>query len=159
MDVEAPRCFNPVCDTRFVPQAFDRRACRECGEVFGTYRDPNDRCTRRVCSPQGHTGQCARPPLPDWITWQEISGFPPPGAEVVYFIMDDDYNPIYVGQTSNLLQRLGSHASKGWNIKYVRWLLYETREDAQDAEQIWIKRFSLSGSDLSNIRGNPLVAS
>lgn len=155
MTSEAPRCFNPSCGTRFATQSFDRSSCRECAESFGTYRDPDTRCNRRTCSTGGHIGSCKTPPLPPWTDWQEISGFPPSGSDVVYFILDDDFNVLYVGQTSNLLQRLGSHASKGWDIGYVRWLRYETKEEARDAERIWIRRFSLDGASLANVVSNP----
>ena len=47
----------------------------------------------------------------------------------VYILYFSSYNKIYVGFTSNLLQRFKSHDSigkKGWTIKYRPWVVIYT---------------------------------
>lgn len=47
----------------------------------------------------------------------------------VYVLYSSTYNKIYIGYTSNLIQRFKSHnelSSKGWSIKFRPWIVLYT---------------------------------
>jgi len=49
----------------------------------------------------------------------------------VYVLYSKDYNKIYIGFTSDLVQRFLSHnelGKKGWTIKFRPWQLIHTEE-------------------------------
>ncbi len=49
----------------------------------------------------------------------------------VYVLYSDRYQKIYVGYTSNLVERFKSHnllATKGWTIKFRPWQIIYTEE-------------------------------
>ena len=57
----------------------------------------------------------------------------------VYVIHSTSFNKIYVGFTSNLVQRLISHnelGKKGWTIKFRPWTLIYTEEFISKQEAI-----------------------
>ena len=55
----------------------------------------------------------------------------------VYVLFSPNFNKIYIGYTSNLLQRLLSHnelAKKGWTIRFRPWTVIHTEEFATKTE-------------------------
>lgn len=59
ISVVRPRCFNPECPARLIPQAFDQEQCYECKMEFTAFREkPLRRCWTRSCAMYGLTGQC-----------------------------------------------------------------------------------------------------
>lgn len=65
-DVAKPRCYNPDCPARLIPQAFDREICMECKEAFTEHRPySSKRCWVRDCDEYGKTNQCQH-------SWQKM---------------------------------------------------------------------------------------
>jgi len=61
----------------------------------------------------------------------------------VYILFSQKHNKIYIGYTSNLIQRFCSHnelSNKGWTIKFRPWVViyceyFETKEEAIKREK------------------------
>ena len=61
----------------------------------------------------------------------------------VYILFSSTYNKIYIGYTSNLIQRFYSHnnlGTKGYTVKFRPWLviyteLFENKSDAMKREK------------------------
>lgn len=80
-------------------------------------------------------------------TWLEITskkGFDPTGCHVYVLWGDDDERPLYVGQSTNILSRLGSHLSDPKKRRAVRRVtvlpLAANKMDAVEAELIALHR-------------------
>lgn len=58
-DISRPRCHNPACPGRLIPQAFDQQICFECKIPFTEFRPAEPRrCWTRGCPFRGKSGQC-----------------------------------------------------------------------------------------------------
>jgi putative endonuclease len=62
----------------------------------------------------------------------------------VYILYSEPHNKIYVGFTSNLIERFKSHnflATKGWTLKFRPWIVvyceyFSTKQEAMKREKI-----------------------
>lgn len=59
---------------------------------------------------------------------------PPKGQPVVYVLFDAAAEPLYVGSTQDLAERIKAHRRDGKPVAYWRAVPYATREDAYAAE-------------------------
>lgn len=65
-DVSKPRCYNPECPARLMPQAFDQEICFDCKVAFTEFRPySSKRCWNRDCDQYGKTNQCQH-------SWQKM---------------------------------------------------------------------------------------
>lgn len=74
---------------------------------------------------------------------------------VTYVLYSKDHDRLYIGFTSNLIQRFYSHqylAKKGFTTNYRPWLVVEVRFHALKSEAILDERFLKSGKGRAFIR-------
>ncbi|MEO8768918.1 MAG: GIY-YIG nuclease family protein [Ferruginibacter sp.] len=67
---------------------------------------------------------------------------------VVYVLYSKKFNKIYIGYTSNLVQRFLSHnelGKKGWTIKFRPWQIIHT-EIFENKEKAMIREKELKGA-------------
>lgn len=77
---------------------------------------------------------------------------------------EDDVDPVYIGETCNLFQRISSYAEHGshlWEIidehleegfeLYVRYQLFFTKEDAQRYESKMLKKYDYDWNIKNNV--------
>ncbi len=72
----------------------------------------------------------------------------------VYVLHSKLFDKIYIGYSSNLLQRLKSHnelGTKGWTIKFRPWILIHT--ETYDSKAIALKR----EKELKSFRGRQYI--
>ncbi len=72
----------------------------------------------------------------------------------VYVLHSKLFDKIYIGYSSNLLERLKSHnelGTKGWTIKFRPWILIHT--ETYDSKTIALKR----EKELKSFRGREYI--
>jgi len=78
---------------------------------------------------------------------------------VTYVLYSYKYNRLYIGYTSNLINRFRSHqilATKGFTIKYRPWIVIDVRFHEQKAEALRDEKYLKSGIGRANIRSKTL---
>ena len=74
---------------------------------------------------------------------------------IVYALYSSNYNKIYIGYTSNLVERYKSHnelSKKGWTIKYRPWIIIHQESFENKLEAILREKQLKSASDRNFIR-------
>jgi len=74
---------------------------------------------------------------------------------IVYALYSSNYNKIYIGYTSNLVERYKSHnelSKKGWTIKYRPWIIIHQESFENKLEAILREKQLKSASGRNFIR-------
>jgi len=74
---------------------------------------------------------------------------------IVYALYSSNYNKIYIGYTSNLVERYKSHnelSKKGWTIKYRPWIIIHQESFENKLEAILKEKQLKSASGRNFIR-------